>query len=226
MPHALGRRDGRWAVRALGVALVGLLLLLVPGEGEATRIDGSLVLRLRSSGALAEGVRLAVLGEGPELIVANTAGGVVVVLDDEGEPYVRLDARGVAVRPTSPVWTAQDRTDAEGRTVDELGYVLVDEGADHAWIDPRTQPPEGAVTDAVRADDEETQLVRWEIVVDVDGERHDVAGETVWLPLAVRRAGEVPRSAVPTEWLVAVLVAGALGVVLWRRRASGGGSRP
>lgn len=220
MPHT--QRDGCWSGQLLPplvALLVAVLAVLAsPAVSEAASTDGSVVVRLRSSGALAEGVRLAVLGEGPELIVTNTAGGVVVVLDGEGEPYVRVDARGVAVRPSSPVWVAQDRDHELVGAADEQGLVLVGEGADHAWIDRRTEPDADALALAAQVDEQETRLQRWEIVVDVDGERHEVAGETVWLPLAVRRSGEVPRSAVPTEWLVAVLVAGALGAVVWWRR--------
>ncbi len=97
------------------------------------------------------------------------------------------------------------------------GYALLDEGADLAWLDPRTTPPSGTVTDEVRAADTETIVARWRIPVDVDGSFSEVEGETVWIPLAARRAGEAPAAVFPYEYIIAGFVL-VMIVLLVRRR--------
>ncbi len=163
-------------------------------------------------------------GKHPAVALTRGSAGSAVVLDDAGQPMLRLDGDGVALDPLSDAALTTSATPAAPGAGGD-GLSKVGDGSFHAWLDTRVQPLQGAPEDP-----SQVSAQSWEIPVVVDGEETTVTGEWLWQPTdtALAPAAEAPRdggSSVPLAGAVLVAgLAGAVGLRLAVRRRSAPGA--
>jgi hypothetical protein len=104
---------------------------------------GAYAPRLTSPAEIAPGVRVRLLrGAAPGLLVENRSGQQLTVLDERGEPFLRIGPSGVDANVRSAGWSrsgrrlaSPERADAHasGTTV----WQRVASGSTYSWIEPR-----------------------------------------------------------------------------------------
>jgi len=177
-------------------------------DGEAVTAEGSLV-REALQGTWVPGrvespagLDVALL-PGPRPAVALTRGTAseVTVLDDSGDPMLRLDGRGVALEPLSEAALTTSATPVAAASDTSRDLARVGSGSFHAWLDSRVQPSRRAPGDPTRV-----TAQGWQLPVLVDGERAVVTGEWRWQPAAA--ASSTPSHAPTQSWVAPVGVLG------------------
>ncbi len=136
----------------------------------------------------------------------------VVVLGYQGEPYLRVDARGVFENVRSPAVAANRTRIPTGRPGNAIGsprWRRVSRQPVARWHDHRAHWMGGITPRAVRRDPDHEHVVdRWTIPLQVDGHRARIRGHVRWAP---------PSTAWPW-WVGAVVSAGAVVIVAARPR--------
>lgn len=147
-----------------------------------------------------------------------TGDGELIVLGYEGEPYLRIDDRGVHENERSPATylNASRKGDAEipaaADAEAEPEWRKVSDGSTARWHDHRSHWMSTKDPPAVREDPtrEHVVLRDWEIPLVVDGDQHVISGDLTWTP-----------GPSPTPWWALTAAAAALTttlVLLARRR--------
>ncbi len=158
----------------------------------------------------------------------------VTVLGYQGEPYLRVDARGVFENKRSPALAANRTripTGSPGRTTSAPRWRRVSPRPIARWHDHRAHWMDGITPSAVRRDpDHEQVVVRWSIPVRVDGRPAQIRGQIRWAPPApawpwwvaavilaagVVTVGARPRFARSAFSAALIVMAGAEAVHLW-----------
>lgn len=176
----------------------------------------------------APGVTLTALAGNPvpAIAVDYSGTGEVVVLGDEGEPYLRVTAQGSEANTLSPTWRATRPAQLTGRPADAAAapdWEQVGTTGLQSFAFPAAGPGQDlaalyALTDAA--------VVReWSVTLVVDGERVVVPGRTTLTPVGA--------DAGPGVWtwlgLVVAVLAVALAAAWWllrRGRRPVGGTPP
>ncbi len=164
-------------------------------------------------------------GKHPAVALTRGSAGSAVVLDDAGQPMLRLDGDGVALDPLSDAALTTSALPATPVAAGD-GLAQVGTGSFHAWLDTRVQPLQGAP-----GDPSQVSAQSWRIPVVIDGRKTTIAGEWLWQPTDTALA-PVPASVAPhggSSTLLTVLVlaaglAGAVGLRLAVRRRSAPGA--
>jgi hypothetical protein len=137
------------------------------------RVPGVYVARLLSAREPAPGVRVALSdGARPTLRIENAGRQPVVVLGEQGEPFLLVTAAGVEANLASPTWQRLGRSRS---AVAPRGAVVrwhrVSRVPRYTWQDARAgQPPA------------QGSAHRWEIPVRVGGRALAIRGVTEWQP--------------------------------------------
>ncbi len=181
-------------------------------------------------------------GQYPDLFVANSGTTPLTVLGQDGEPFARIDTTGVAVNVRSPVHAAD--LIARGKAPETMPNAAdaplwrhVSDQPSYDWLDPRTRYPGSTPATAVLLAGRPSVLQHWQVPATLDGRPLHFDGVVEWLPSPDARAvlasegvlPPVPRSTTTRLWpyatagVVALLLAGAAGVVYRRRRPAGRG---
>ena len=170
------------ALAALG-ALLALPAAALAHTGGTAGTDYRSTVRSTPDGMTAR-----MVGGDDRLEVHRTGARSVIVLGYEGEPYLRLDERGVWENRRSPaVALNAQRTSAgtpSGDAIDaDPDWVRIGDGATAIFHDHRahwmgTQPPV-----KVRANPDTAQvLYDWKVPVIVDGAPRGIEGDVAWVP--------------------------------------------
>ncbi len=207
---------GSWTVPAR----YGADNITITGHREFLRPPG----RFRSAlTRQVEGIRAGVVdGTVPALSVTAPPGRSLVVLGEEGEPMVRVGPDGPEGNLASPTWllTAASR----GATPDgpvgadvEPRWESLGGGSTLTWLEPRARYPESLPPKAVLDSGESEVVVRWNVPVDLDGERASFIGTTSWVPQS--GDGRTPvRNGAPIAIVAGVASAVLTGLLLLGRR--------
>lgn len=166
------------AVLAATVTLA-VSVLSAPPPAAAHR-DPTLQVRLESvRPALPTGVRVDVLdGEQTMLGLSNPSADDAVVLDPDGEPFLRVSGRGVLGDLRSPFLAAsrsvvEDAAPAPADCCPDAGWRLLSRDPVWAWPDPRVDPPlRPGTSDTGRGLGtlgQSAPLARWSVPVEVGG---------------------------------------------------------
>ncbi|MEO6469453.1 MAG: hypothetical protein ABIP21_10160 [Acidimicrobiia bacterium] len=136
----------------------------------------------------------------------------VTVLGYQGEPYLRIDARGVSENERSPAIGANRKripTASPGRATGSMRWRRVSHRPIARWHDHRAHWMGGITPGVVRRDpDHQHVVVRWSIPLRIDGHPARIRGRLLWTP---------PAPAWPW-WAAAVIIAGAVVTVAARPR--------
>ncbi len=158
------------------------------------------------------------------MLLHNTSGKDVTVLDYEGKPYVQLLADGtVQVNTNSEAYYLNEDRQGESAVPAGLGseprWKQVSNSSRFEWHDHRMHwmgegdPPQ--LKDKSRRT---TIYDNWVIPIEVGGEKGEIAGTLTWVPLD---EGSVPLGAI--FGFAALVIALSIAVIVIRRRRSGGG---
>ena len=158
------------------------------------------------------GVEVSLAPDHEQLELRVRGSQIATVLGYQGEPYLRVDARGVAENERSPaVATNRTRipTGSPGRRTDAPQWRRVSRRPIARWHDHRAHWMGGITPDEVRRDpDHQHVVVRWSIPLRIDGHSARIRGRIIWAP---------PAPAWPW-WVASVIIAGAVVSVAARPR--------
>jgi len=149
--------------------------VLLAGTFERTPpSDGAYAARLTSAPEPAAGVRVRLLpGPNAGLLVENGSRHVVTILDEDGEPFLRVGPSAIEANARSETWRRSGRagTAVDDAPLREPSWVRVGTGGRYGWVDPRLAPPPTAAVGDVR---------RWQIPVLVGDVPVPLHGEIAW----------------------------------------------
>lgn len=209
-------RLGSWTVPAR----YGTEAVTIAGHREFFRPPGRFRAVLTQQ---VEGVRAGVVdGTVPAVSLTVPSGRTLVVLGEEGEPMVRVGADGPEGNLASPTWllTAASRgTTPNGPVGADVvpRWESLGGGSTLTWLEPRARYPDSLPPKAVLDSGETEVVVRWELPVDLDGERASLSGTTSWVP----QSGDEPRpdfGGAPIAIAVGVASAAFTAILLLRNR--------
>ena len=175
-----------------------------------------------------EGLTVQVLqGRLPGLFVANTGSEAVTVLDDAGQPYVRLSPQGSELNVNSRLHLEDQR--ARGVATPEVSPGVRVEpfsGTSRTWLDTRLRYEAGSPPERALRIREPTVLDTWRIPVLLGTRPAALTGQVRWVPssaaaLTVQSSPPPPdrRSTLPALVVSGGVIA-LLGAALLARRAS------
>ena len=233
------------------VATALLWVLLTPVAAAAHGIEGVEATNYRTRLTAIEpergGLIVRVVEAGSRLELVNRTDEEVVVLGYQDEPYIRIDAKGgvfTNVRSPSTYINAdregsmQPPPDADPSAEPE--WERVEDGLVARWHDHRAHWMGARDAPAVRRAPNERHVVipRWEVPVEVRGERVLVVGDLTWVPgpsstpwfalagllaLATVALAIPRRAAVSLALVVGALVAADMVHIAGKAAASAGG---
>lgn len=170
------------------------------------------------------GVTVVVLGRDDQLELDNRSGKAVTVLGYEGEPYLRFDARGVAVNVYSPArYLNTDRyakvalpPSADAKLAPQWDVLTL--GKRWSWHDHRIHWMSTILPPAAKESPGKPQLVfAWSIPLTVGGSQAQVAGRLDYVPpKGGTDTGLIVGIALPVG--IILLAGAATGLLVLRRR--------
>jgi hypothetical protein len=183
------------ALRIVATVVMALATLVVTaGPAGAHAIEGvdSTNYRTRITERPDRGrLSIEVVEAGSRLELVNRTGDQVIVFGYQDEPYLRVDGDGgVFQNRLSPATyinadrqaTLQPPADADPSANPE--WERIDDGFVVRWHDHRAHWMGARDAPAVRRAPGETHVVipRWEVPIEIDGERSMLAGDLTWIP--------------------------------------------
>jgi len=166
------------------------------------------------------GLEVHTTGVDGALELVNRSGRTVYVNGYGGEPYLRIDADGVAANLNSPATYVNGRRDANVPVPDHAtssavpSWYRISRGVTAHWHDHRTHWMGSVPPDAVQASPGTRQVIfpAWTVPLVVDGQNVTVTGRLEWVP--------APHH---TAWLLVSLLGflvavGLLQISRWARR--------
>lgn len=205
-----------------GLAGLLLVVLAAPAAAHGRSGDASNYRSRVVDAPDLPGVRWRVWGGDEQLSVTNTGTTEVVVLDYEGDPYLRVGPDGVFEnRDSEAVWLNRDRF-AVTRVPPGVGsgarpeWVRVSDGTSRLWHDHRVHWMSPRPPAPVLADPGSTATItRWRVPFDHGGRRLAVRGTLEWVP-----------GPSPWPWLLGALAVTAPPVLAGLRTRPRGGRWP
>jgi hypothetical protein len=207
-------------VRTLACTAAAVALLL--GAPVALAHEGNPNFRsvVTSVTPAVEGIDVSVLNFGDRLLLHNTSGKDVLILDYEGKPYARVLADGkVEVNTNSKAYYLnEDRfgeTSVPANLAAEPSWKEISRSARFEWHDHRAHWMLDSDPPQLQDKDVRTKIDDWEVPVQIDGQSGTIAGTLTWVPT---EEGSLPVGAIVAfAGLVIVL---SLAVFFIRRRRS------
>lgn len=202
--------------RAGAAVVIALLILLSATSAVAHTTDGPPASNYRTELMGVQppnaGVVVSLAPDHEQLELRVSGPHSVTVLGYQGEPYLRIDARGVSENVRSPAVVANRKripTGPPGRETGSPRWRRVSHRPIARWHDHRAHWMGGITPRVVRRDpDHQHVVVRWSIPLRIDGHPAQVRGRLLWTP---------PAPAWPW-WVAAVIIASVLVTVAARPR--------
>jgi hypothetical protein len=207
------------------LALAPAALVAAPGAlahgGAASKLFLSQVTAVKPA---VPGVTVVVLGRDDQLELENRSGKTVTVLGYEGEPYLRFDARGVAINLHSPArYLNTDRyakvalpASADAKLPPQWDVLTL--GKRWSWHDHRIHWMSTILPPAAKAAPGKPHLVfAWSVALTVAGSPAQIAGRLDYVPpQGGSNAGLILGIALPVG--IILLAGAATGLLILRRR--------
>jgi hypothetical protein len=167
------------------------------------------------------GVDVSVLNFDDRLLLHNTSGKDVLVLDYESKPYARVLADGtVEVNTNSEAYYLNEDRLGETAVPKDLGtepsWKHVSRSARFEWHDHRAHWMGKGDPPGLKDKDVRTKLDDWTVPVEIAGQNGSIAGTLTWVP---SEKDPLPLAAIFA--LAGLIVALSLAVVVVRRRRAG-----
>lgn len=211
------RRRAALVITALVVGIIGVSAAPAGAHGLGGLSPTNYESTLESVTPRVPGLHVRITDLGTKVELTNDGAREVVVLGYEGEPYLRVGARGVFENTRSPATylnrsTTLSRSTSPPKSADPEATPVwrrVSDGRTASWHDHRTHfmggddPPEVA-----RAPDQRHVVDNWTIPMRVGTEKVVARGQLIYVP---------PPS--PWPWVVGAVLLAALVVVLSRTRS-------
>jgi len=221
---------------ALSAALVSALAAVPAAAHEGDPHYRSVVTSIVPA---TDGLSGNVLDHDDELQLVNKSGKDVVVLDERGEPYARLQADGtVQVNARSSMARGENApppgAEASITLLAHAGHeheaappttawATVDRTGRYAWHDPRINYRVRPVPPQVTDTSKQTKVEDWRVPLLVAGQAGDVLGTLTWLG-EPGGGSSFPTAAVVSLVVLALLAVAAVVLVRRRRAAEAGAS--
>jgi hypothetical protein len=169
-----------------------------------------------------QGVEVSVLNYDDRLLLHNTSGRDVVILDYKRQPYARVLADGtVSVNTNSEAYYLNE--DRQGETAvpanlpAEPNWKELSRSARFEWHDHRAHWMGEGDPPQLEDKDVRTKLYDWEVPIEVGGQAGAIAGDLTWVP--------TEQSSLPLGAILAfaglIIVLSLAVFVIRRRRAAG-----
>ena len=148
------------------------------------------------------GVTVSVLNYDDRLLLHNTSGQDVTVLDYQGKPYVQVLADGtVQVNTNSEAYYLNEDRLGETAVPKGLGtepaWKHVSRSARYEWHDHRSHWMGKADPPNLKDKDVKTKIDDWTVPVEVGGQKGSIAGTLTWVPTAKARSRSARSSPSP-----------------------------
>ena len=207
--------------RAGAVVVIALLIVLGATPADAHTTGGPPASNYRTEPIGVQppnaGVAVSLAADDEQLELRVSGPHTVTVLGYHGEPYLRIDERGVAENERSPAVVANRTrvpTGSPGRSTDAPRWRRVSSRPIARWHDHRAHWMGGITPNVVRRDPDHQHVVsRWSIPLQLDGHPARIRGRILWAP---------PAPAWPW-WAAAAITAVALVTVAARPRIARAG---
>lgn len=142
--------------------------------------------RLTSPPEVAPGVRVRLLpGRMPGLMIESSAVRPLLVYGADGEPFLRIDPRGVEANLGSRTWAQSARSASAMRASqrsETADWQRVTAVPRFGWIEPRAAAPADASTIAAPATPLATGATRWHVPMQFGDERVEITGVVTCRP--------------------------------------------
>lgn len=142
--------------------------------------------RLTSLPEVAPGVRVRLLpGRMPGLMIESSAVRPLLVYGADGEPFLRIDSRGVEANVSSRTWARSARSASAMRAsqrTETADWQRVAAVPRFGWIEPRAAAPADASTIAAPATALATAAMRWHVPMQFGDERVEITGVVTCRP--------------------------------------------
>ncbi|MFT3852483.1 MAG: hypothetical protein QM733_07090 [Ilumatobacteraceae bacterium] len=230
---APGHAPTRLAAATMAVLLAVVPLVRpVPVHGGAGAVTSNYRVELQGVSPSTTGLHVEIADVSGTLRLTWEGAGTVVVDGYDGEPYLRIDADGVARNVRSPAtYLNQDRyarvsmpATADSAATPE--WQRISNGRSVEWHDHRTHWMDVDPPPAVQADPSSVHVIidRWQVPLAVDGNAVTIDGRLLWVPapsagpwwlLAVGVFLVVLGLLVTRWWRTVAVVAAGVGTVLF-----------
>jgi hypothetical protein len=165
-----------------------------------------------------KGVDVSVLNFDDRLLLHNTSGQDVTVMDYKGKPYARALADGtVEVNTSSEAYYLNEDRQGETAVPNDLPaepvWKPVSKSGRFEWHDHRAHWMGEGDPPQLEDKDVRTKLYDWEVPVQIGDRKGTIAGTLTWVP---REQGSVPIAAIAGFGALVIVL--SVAVVLVRRR--------
>jgi len=160
--------DSVWQVPVL----VGDKPSVISGRFTPAQQSGYWQANWQAKPVLPNGIRVALIpGQPYGIMLSNASQAVVTVLDQDGQPFIRLSKIGTEASLKSALWrdTAAQQGLRQGEQK-EKHWQLVSTAPRYTWIEPRTRGKQGT-----------KKPLSWQIQLQVDTQLVTLKGESRWL---------------------------------------------
>lgn len=203
VPGGFRARAGVPAAVAL-LALAANLVVPAARAGAHALGDGRIVTVLDQVKPALPGVEITLRNTlASQLIASNTTATELSVLDDAGEPFLRVGSDGVMADLASPFWyrtvgpAGSTRIPEEARRPEAPPrWALVSKGSSWGWFDHRIHPQGLAASPELSKSRERAILLRWSVPLRYGPRKVAVTGRVEFRP---RLGGFVPKLTSPAE---------------------------
>lgn len=149
----------------------------ITGTFVAALANGLWQANWHSAPKLPKGITaLLIPGQPFGLMLSNKTTQTVEVLDDQKQPFLRLNAEGTFANTHSALWRETAATPSL-RQMQAQAWQKVSDSPRYTWVEPRTLPAANASTKKVQ---------RWNITLKIDGKPTILAGSSHWVKAAKR----------------------------------------
>lgn len=214
----------RSLLATVGAALLAALVLAPAAAAHGGAESTVFLSQVTSLEPAVPGLTVVALGRDDRLELDNRSGKTVIVLGYQGEPYLRFDARGVAVNLHSPAsFLNTDRyakvalpPSADAKLPPEWDVLTL--GKRWSWHDHRIHWMSTILPPAAKAQPGKPHLVfDWSVPLAVDGSPAKIAGRLDYVPpKGDSNTGLIIGIALPVGILL--LAGAATGLLVHRRR--------
>jgi hypothetical protein len=210
--------------RALALAAVVLLL----GAPVARAHQGNPHYRsvVSSVTPTVKGVQVEVLNFDDRLLMHNTSGKDVLILDYKQQPYAQIKADGtVQVNTSSEAYYLNEDRLGETAVPTNLPatpqWKTLSKTARFEWHDHRAHWMGKSDPPQLKNKDVRTKIDDWEVPVEIGGQKGQIAGTLTWVPLD---AGGLPLGAIFA--FAGLLILLSIAVIFVRRRRAADTKEP
>jgi hypothetical protein len=212
-------------VRTLACTVAAAALLLAAPVALAHQGNPNYRSVVKAVTPQTSGIDASIINFDDAVLVHNTSGKDVVILDYKKQPYVEMKADGtVSVNTNSEAHYLNEDRQGESAVPKNLGtepkWEEVSKSGRYEWHDHRMHWMGAADPTNLTDKSKETVIYpKWEIPIQVAGTAGAISGTLTWVPL---EEGGLPMGAI-FGFAALIIVLAIAVVIVRRRRGSGGG---